>query len=192
MAQIKVRNYLIDRYGVKFDQVLPGFLRLAAVLTSYEHLTPVYSQVAASSSVRAYASRLSSEWMAGPCQTHSAKKRPAKTLKRLQTQTRQPKRPTDIFLASWEWSALRYQALLRLGRKCQCCGATPATGAVLHVDHIKPRSKYPELALSLDNLQILCRTCNRGKSNTDETDFRLTDQTAALDRELKELYEETP
>lgn len=53
-----------------------------------------------------------------------------------------------------------------------CCGATPATGAVINVDHIKPRKKYPHLALEISNLQILCHDCNHGKGNWDETDWR--------------------
>ena len=40
------------------------------------------------------------------------------------------------------------------------------------VDHIKPRSRYPALELTLTNLQVLCNDCNMGKSNDDETDFR--------------------
>lgn len=37
---------------------------------------------------------------------------------------------------------------------------------------MKPRSKYPELALDPDNLQVLCKACNLGKLAWDETDFR--------------------
>lgn len=76
------------------------------------------------------------------------------------------------FYSSDTWRSLRYQALLTHGRKCLCCGATPETGAVLHVDHIKPRSTHPELAMDLGNLQVLCADCNLGKSNVDDTDFR--------------------
>jgi hypothetical protein len=43
-----------------------------------------------------------------------------------------------------------------------CCYSTTKP---LHVDHIKPVSKYPELKLEFDNLQILCENCNLGKSN---------------------------
>ncbi|RYZ77711.1 MAG: hypothetical protein EOP05_00795 [Proteobacteria bacterium] len=42
----------------------------------------------------------------------------------------------------------------------------------MHVDHIKPRSKYPHLELEFSNLQVLCRQCNFGKSNKYEDDFR--------------------
>ena len=79
---------------------------------------------------------------------------------------------TDAFLSSYEWRKLRMQALIKYGRKCMCCGATPATGAVMNVDHIKPRKRYPELALNIDNLQILCHDCNHGKGNWNETDWR--------------------
>lgn len=79
---------------------------------------------------------------------------------------------TVVFYNSREWKALRYEALKLHGGRCQCCGASPATGATLHVDHIKPRSKFPHLALVLSNLQVLCEDCNLAKSNTDETDWR--------------------
>lgn len=75
------------------------------------------------------------------------------------------------FFKSREWRQLRYDTLKLHGRKCQCCGATPES-SILHVDHIKPRSKYPELQLSIDNLQVLCEDCNIGKSNLHEDDFR--------------------
>jgi 5-methylcytosine-specific restriction endonuclease McrA len=77
------------------------------------------------------------------------------------------------FLKSYEWRSLRMKVLKNLGRKCSCCGATPETGSVMHVDHIKPRRKYPELALEESNLQVLCEDCNHGKGNWDETDWRV-------------------
>jgi 5-methylcytosine-specific restriction endonuclease McrA len=72
---------------------------------------------------------------------------------------------SDDFLWSFAWRALRMKAFARYGNKCQCCGASPATGAVLNVDHVKPRKTHPELALDLENLQILCHECNHGKAN---------------------------
>jgi HNH endonuclease len=79
---------------------------------------------------------------------------------------------SDAFLQSYEWRALRMQALKRDGARCQCCGATPDDGVKMHVDHIKPRRKFPHLALDLNNLQVLCEVCNHGKGNWDETDWR--------------------
>lgn len=79
---------------------------------------------------------------------------------------------SDDFLSSFEWKAVRMMALKRYGPVCQCCGASPATGAVMNVDHIKPRKLFPQLALDVDNLQILCGDCNHGKGNWDMTDWR--------------------
>lgn len=68
----------------------------------------------------------------------------------------------------WKWAELRYAAFKLYGKKCMCCGSIER----LEVDHIKPKSKYPELKYEFDNLQILCKICNIGKSNKDETDWR--------------------
>lgn len=76
------------------------------------------------------------------------------------------------FYRSDEWRAVRYIALKAADGACQCCGARGSKHAPLHVDHIKPRSKFPELSLVAANLQVLCRDCNLGKSNRDETDWR--------------------
>ncbi len=54
---------------------------------------------------------------------------------------------------------------------CQCCGAKASDGVQIHVDHIKPRSRYPELELCLDNLQVLCSDCNIGKGDWDNTSW---------------------
>lgn len=83
-----------------------------------------------------------------------------------------PKRRQVDICKTPKWRKLRYEAFAKYGNKCQCCGASPETGAVLHVDHIKPKSIYPELAFNIDNLQILCEDCNMGKSNLWETDWR--------------------
>lgn len=79
---------------------------------------------------------------------------------------------TTAFLDTYEWRKLRMEALKKYGPKCMCCGATPQTGAVMNVDHIKPRKLWPSLALDINNLQILCHECNHGKGNWDQTDWR--------------------
>lgn len=76
------------------------------------------------------------------------------------------------FYESREWLAIRYEALRKSAGHCACCGARASQDNPLHVDHIKPRSKFPQLALSLNNLQVLCKRCNLGKSNVDDTDWR--------------------
>jgi 5-methylcytosine-specific restriction endonuclease McrA len=79
---------------------------------------------------------------------------------------------SDGFLQSYEWRSVRMKVLVRDGAVCACCGATREDGVKLHVDHIKPRKLFPELALDLDNLQVLCEVCNHGKGNWDMTDWR--------------------
>ena len=73
------------------------------------------------------------------------------------------------FYWSDAWRDLRYRVLVKFGRSCMACGVM---GSPAHVDHIKPRSKYPELELTFDNLQVLCEACNMGKRAWDETDWR--------------------
>jgi 5-methylcytosine-specific restriction endonuclease McrA len=94
--------------------------------------------------------------------------------RRLEATRKSKKRPVKAadFYSSREWRRLRYRALRELGNRCCLCGACPNTGAVLHVDHIQPRSKRPDLALELSNLQVLCEDCNLGKSNRDSFDYR--------------------
>ena len=82
------------------------------------------------------------------------------------------KRKSNDFYSCREWRELRYRALRWHGFACMCCGKTKDQGAQLHVDHIKPISKHPELKLSFNNLQVLCKDCNLGKSNKYDDDFR--------------------
>lgn len=75
------------------------------------------------------------------------------------------------FYTSKEWLEIRYNFLKISEKRCNLCGST-SMQSTLHVDHIKPRSLYPDLELDITNLQILCEQCNIGKSNTDESDWR--------------------
>jgi hypothetical protein len=58
---------------------------------------------------------------------------------------------------------LRALVLMRDQARCRLCGASPADGAKLHVDHVKPWSRGGDT--TLDNLQILCDRCNVGKGD---------------------------
>ena len=75
----------------------------------------------------------------------------------------------DEFYRSQAWRQLRYEVLRIRGAVCELCGSEQTP---LHVDHIKPRSKYPQLALDKSNLQVLCADCNIGKGAKYEDDFR--------------------
>lgn len=77
--------------------------------------------------------------------------------------------PGHIFYRSKSWQFLRWRVLASYGRKCMSCGLVDTE---IHVDHIKPRSKFPHLSLTFDNLQVLCRDCNMEKSNIHSEDYR--------------------
>lgn len=59
--------------------------------------------------------------------------------------------------------ALRFEILARDGFRCQYCGATPTDGALLQVDHRKPRARGG--TDEHDNLTTACQDCNYGKSD---------------------------
>ena len=67
-----------------------------------------------------------------------------------------------------EWKELRRRVFAKYGKKCLACGSKEK----ITVDHIQPKSKYPELALEFDNLQPLCWPCNKKKSFHTEVDYR--------------------
>ena len=65
--------------------------------------------------------------------------------------------------------SVRYQVLLRAGRRCESCGASVAEKAI-DVDHIVPRSLGGLNDIS--NYQALCWECNTNKGNRDKTSFQ--------------------
>jgi len=73
------------------------------------------------------------------------------------------------FYATPEWRSLRKRAIKKYGNNCLKCGKYEKS---IHVDHILPRSHYPEEALKLRNLQVLCSECNSKKSNKSYADYR--------------------
>jgi len=81
------------------------------------------------------------------------------------------RRALDPFFSTQEWKTIRYKVLVRDKATCQCCGRAAKDGFVMNVDHIKPRRKYPELALDMSNLQTLCSSCNQGKLEWDMTNW---------------------
>lgn len=79
------------------------------------------------------------------------------------------------FYASKEWRELREWALNFYGRKCmnpKCKFGPIKSDTDLHIDHIKPKAKFPDLALDKDNVQVLCVLCNRTKSDRGMKDYR--------------------
>ena len=83
-------------------------------------------------------------------------------------------------LDAWYYSrdlvptSLAYEIFRRCRGVCQACGVG-ADVERLEIDHIKPRKPSSGKTggkTTLDNLQVLCRRCNAGKSNKDATDLR--------------------
>lgn len=65
------------------------------------------------------------------------------------------------FFDSDDWRALRYKFLEMRGKECMHCGQTSGS---MYVSHLQHRNKRPDLALSFDNVQILCKICDLGKT----------------------------
>lgn len=74
------------------------------------------------------------------------------------------------FYRTREWRSIRWDVISRSNGKCSVCGkSNKEHGIIIHVDHVKPRSKFPELELDKNNLQILCEECNIGKGAKPQT-----------------------
>lgn len=70
------------------------------------------------------------------------------------------------FYQTREWRELRWKVLSKSDGCCNACGrSNKVHGIVIHIDHIKPRSRFPELELVESNLQLLCEDCNIGKGS---------------------------
>lgn len=96
-------------------------------------------------------------------------------------------RPGSDFYGSRAWRALRYKVLVARGARCEVCGRTPRDhGVIVHVDHIMPRSQFPDLALEETNLQVACEDCNIGKGTGDTTDWR--PETQQLDEKMEQQH----
>jgi len=103
----------------------------------------------------------------------SRKKRDKDRGKRYKHEGRYSENQEENFYRTEAWLKLRYKVLKKYEAKCMACGKSPKEhGIVLCVDHIKPRSKYPHLSLSFNNLQLLCWDCDQGKSNLHTDDWR--------------------
>lgn len=72
----------------------------------------------------------------------------------------------DPFYHTSAWARVRRLALARDFYLCQECMRQVEAGKLLRprkadmVHHIKPRRLYPELALTLSNLESLCNLCH--------------------------------
>lgn len=76
----------------------------------------------------------------------------------------------ETFYSSPEWAQLRALVIKEEGQVCAECHKRIKNDEDVTVDHIRPRSKYPDLALRRENLRVLCRSCNSAKSDKDMID----------------------
>jgi 5-methylcytosine-specific restriction endonuclease McrA len=83
---------------------------------------------------------------------------------------------SESFYLSIEWVLLTKKVRKVFPGYCMKCGR----GGKTHIDHIFPRSIYPELELDIHNLQILCEKCNMDKSNKNTMDYRTIEQKKLL------------
>jgi 5-methylcytosine-specific restriction endonuclease McrA len=67
---------------------------------------------------------------------------------------------------SRRYRAQRERVFMRDGRACQLCGTDEGE---MHIDHIIPRKVGGDH--SLDNLRVLCKTCNLRKGALNEGVF---------------------
>ena len=75
------------------------------------------------------------------------------------------------FYSSPEWNLIRRQVIKENGRICSECKKYIRSNNEVTVDHIRPRSKYPHLALERQNLRVLCSSCNSIKGDRDSEIF---------------------
>ena len=69
-----------------------------------------------------------------------------------------------------DWKVLRQQALSRDNFLCQSCRTNGVYTPATDVDHIKPKSQGGTNAMS--NLQSLCKSCHREKSQQEAIEGR--------------------
>jgi len=85
---------------------------------------------------------------------------------------------TNCFYRTPVWGKLKRLIYKVFPKQCMRC---LSVNAQLHVDHIKPRSKFPDIELSISNLQVLCKACNLDKSNLYIKDYRTQKHVDALE-----------
>lgn len=103
--------------------------------------------------------------------------------KKLKEKLKQRRNDGTLLYDQWrdsnDWKQWRAQQLEQQNWRCVCCSQQMRFGRITHlpnggftlelqhptVDHILPKSFFPELALDKQNLVMVCWSCNKRKSN---------------------------
>lgn len=73
------------------------------------------------------------------------------------------------FYKTARWIAFRKYAMsLTENALCRTCKESGLIVPATQLDHIKPRKEHPELAYEIENMQGLCLSCHRKKTNRGE------------------------
>ena len=70
-----------------------------------------------------------------------------------------PRRQFNLWRNSKEGKTWKQEQYQKQNEKCLLCGEYLKI-SFSHIDHIKPINKYPELAITHDNLQLVHPECN--------------------------------
>jgi 5-methylcytosine-specific restriction protein A len=83
---------------------------------------------------------------------------------------KQPERKADnAFYKTARWIRFRLYAMsLPENALCRACKEDGRIVAATQLDHVKPRKEHPELAYEIENVQGLCLSCHRKKTNRGE------------------------
>ena len=73
----------------------------------------------------------------------------------------------DPFYQSRAWYRIRTKVLIRDKYTCVNCGVSVRGKGMARVDHIRPRKYYPELALHIRNLRLICVLCDNARHSRD-------------------------
>ena len=79
-----------------------------------------------------------------------------------------PLEETKKFYKTDEWRALRKEYMEKnkaKNFKCNYCDENVSLNRSLNIDHIKPLKTHWNLRLDINNLQILCKDCNKFKAS---------------------------
>lgn len=71
----------------------------------------------------------------------------------------------DSIVSRYNHHEVKSSLIKETNGKCMYCESKVDHVAYLHIDHIKPKSRAPELTFEYSNMGVACPVCNQEKSN---------------------------